>query len=329
MLTFASSMDTCRICGNIEDNRTFLAREMMFGTREEFRYFECSRCGCLQIAEIPPDISRFYPKDYYSYLPPTGEGRFAFARRYLKLKRIRHVLDGEASMLGRWAAKRFPAPGYLANWFQPAGVKSRDQILEVGCGNGSLLVELESEGFRNLTGADPFVENDITYPGGVRVLKRRLQEMQGRFDFAMIHHAFEHVPDPLETLVEFRRLLAPGRTLLVRVPIASSAWEEYGIDWVQLDAPRHFYLHTEKSMEVLAGKTGFKVRYVVFDSTEFQFWGSEQYRKGVALRDPSSHAMDASRSGFTSGQISGFRARAEKWNQERRGDQACFFLQVL
>lgn len=322
-------MDPCRICGNLENNRPFLAREMMFGTREEFRYFECSQCRCLQIANIPPDISRFYPKDYYSYLPPAVEGRLAFVKRLIKRKRLRYVLDGEASILGRWAARRFPPPGYLANWFQPAGVKSHHHILEVGCGNGSLLVDLEEEGFRNLTGADPFVEKDITYPGGVRVLKRSLQEMQGRFDFAMIHHAFEHVPDPLETLREFRRLLGPGRTVLVRVPIASGAWEEYGTDWVQLDAPRHFFLHTEKSMAVLAGKAGLKVRDVAFDSTEFQFWGSEQYRKGVALRDPSSHAMDPSRSGFTSGQISGFRARAEKWNQERRGDQACFFLQVL
>jgi len=32
-------------------------REMMYGFRDEFIYIECSECGCLQIAEIPEDIS--------------------------------------------------------------------------------------------------------------------------------------------------------------------------------------------------------------------------------------------------------------------------------
>ena len=54
----------CRICGNKEGNAPFEAREMMFGTRERFTYFECNSCGCLQIAEIPDDLARFYAADY-------------------------------------------------------------------------------------------------------------------------------------------------------------------------------------------------------------------------------------------------------------------------
>ena len=57
----------CRICGNAEDNRTFEVREMMFGTRETFTYFQCAKCGCLQMVEIPSDMSRYYPPEYYSF----------------------------------------------------------------------------------------------------------------------------------------------------------------------------------------------------------------------------------------------------------------------
>ena len=55
--------ESCRICGGSPGAR-HVAREMMYGTREAFGYFECSSCGCLQIAEVPADLARFYPADY-------------------------------------------------------------------------------------------------------------------------------------------------------------------------------------------------------------------------------------------------------------------------
>ena len=47
----------CRICGNARGNARFRAREMQFGTREEFDYFRCASCGCLQISEVPEDLA--------------------------------------------------------------------------------------------------------------------------------------------------------------------------------------------------------------------------------------------------------------------------------
>ena len=41
---------------------------MMFGLREEFGYFQCSSCNCLQIDEFPKDISKYYStENYYSF----------------------------------------------------------------------------------------------------------------------------------------------------------------------------------------------------------------------------------------------------------------------
>src|SRR5206468_2718584 len=57
----------CRLCGNDAGNRAFVAREMMFGLREAFDYFECAACGCLQIAQVPRDLSKYYPPQYYSF----------------------------------------------------------------------------------------------------------------------------------------------------------------------------------------------------------------------------------------------------------------------
>ena len=49
----------CKICDNSENLQEYKVKEMMFGFREEFHYFECTKCNCLQIAEIPSNISKF------------------------------------------------------------------------------------------------------------------------------------------------------------------------------------------------------------------------------------------------------------------------------
>ena len=57
----------CNICGNKKNNNYFKVKEMMFGIFDEFDYFQCFKCRCLQITEIPKNLSDYYPKNYYSY----------------------------------------------------------------------------------------------------------------------------------------------------------------------------------------------------------------------------------------------------------------------
>src|SRR6185503_2630804 len=96
------------------------------------------------------------------------------------------------------------------------------RILDVGCGAGGLLLKLQREGFRSLLGADPFIQADIDYGNGVRVLKRTADNVDGQFDFVMLHHSFEHMPDPAASLRILAHKLAPKGTLLIRVPVADS-----------------------------------------------------------------------------------------------------------
>jgi predicted SAM-dependent methyltransferase len=143
----------------------------------------------------------------------------------------------------------------------------------------------------------------------------------------MFHHAFEHVPDPLETLVSTARLLVPGGICLIRIPIGGSyAWEHYRTNWVQLDAPRHYFLHTVDSMRLLASRSGLLLDQVIYDSTEFQFWGSEQYQRDIPLYSPQSYKQNPQHSIFTPEQIATFHHQAEELNQQGRGDQAAFYL---
>ena len=314
-------MDTCRICGNASGNRLFTVREMMLGLRDRFEYLACTECGCLQLATPPADWSRYYPSDYYSF----SVRRHNAALRLIKRLRARPAL-GANSVLGSVVVKALGAPRFTG-WLKPAQLKWDDAIADIGSGAGQFLWELSIAGFTRLTGIDPHIARDATLAPGVCVLKRSLDEVAGEFDFVMMNHAFEHFAEPETTLMKVGRLLRPGRLLMIRVPVAGKhAWREYGADWVQLDAPRHFFLHTERSIALLAARTGYTVEHVRYDSNALQFWGSEQYRRGIPLRDPCSYLMNRRASPFTRQQVRAYEQHAEKLNAHGDGDQAAFYL---
>lgn len=324
-------MPICRICGNAENNRIHHAREMMFGTRDAFDYLECAACGTLQITKIP-DLSKYYPKDYYS-LSSNDEG---FLKKTLRRRLVSRLtgkyLLGKNDFIGKIVAKK---EDWIDLYF-PDSLKEPlldlnfySKILDFGCGGGQLLLNLHQFGFRNLTGADAFIDSDIFYPNNVKIYKKPLSSIDEKFDLVMLHHSFEHLPEPLEALREIRELLPEEKFCLIRIPLVAEAWEKYGVDWVQLDAPRHLFLYTEKSFRALAEKAGFAVEKVIYDSTAFQFFVSEEYTRDIAMNDPRSFRGDFEKSIFTPEQMREWEREAARLNKENRGDQACFYLRKI
>ena len=218
----------------------------------------------------------------------------------------------------------------LPVWLTEFPPRFDDKILDVGSGAGELLIYLRTLGYRHLVGVDPYLTKDLTYPNGVVVYASEIGDVQGRFDFIMFHHSFEHISDPHTVFDALPGKLVSGGSVLIRIPVVpSEAWEEYGVDWVQLDAPRHLYLYSRKSLELLARAHGFKVTRVVFDSTAAQFWGSEQYRQDIPLLDPRSHRIDPDGSIFSITDMRSFEERAVRANIMETGDQACFLLEAV
>jgi SAM-dependent methyltransferase len=293
---------------------------MMFGTRDVFHYFACDTCECVQLIDPPADLSRFYPDDYYSYAAPAARTglRGAFRRRRNRgTFASRNVAAGP---LERALARSFPYPIHGADeWMSRLNAQRDSRILDVGSGSGALLLDLESAGYTRLTGADPYIAHDLEHPNGVRILKRTLHELSETFDVVMLHHAFEHVPDPLDTLRAIAKRLAPNGTCLIRIPTSSSfAWEHYREAWVQLDAPRHLFIHSRRSIAMLAERSELEIVDVVDDSTEFQFTGSELYQRDQPLSDLAT--------AYSPTQLREYRLRAHELNREHRGDQASFYL---
>lgn len=57
----------CRVCGKKGAFLSYLVREMLNGTKDEFEYFVCDNCGCLQISDVPDNLGKYYGSSYYSF----------------------------------------------------------------------------------------------------------------------------------------------------------------------------------------------------------------------------------------------------------------------
>ena len=315
----------CKICGNSENNKAFQIREMMFGFREEFTYFECSKCGCLQIAEIPKNMGKYYPANYYSF--KKEEGANNFIKQILKRKMGEYALF-KKGLIGKAIYMKYPNPFF--DMISRMGVNYNSRILDVGCGAGNLLYSLNETGFKNLVGVDPYINEEVI-DGQVKILKKTIHELSGsqKFDLIISNHSFEHISDQLETLVKVSKILSENGVCLIRMPVKTEyIWNRYGVNWVQIDAPRHFFIHTIKSFTYLAKKAGLVIKDITFDSTEFLFWGSEQYKRGIPLRAEDSYSVNPKKSIFTAKQIRAFRKLAKELNKNNQGDQAAFYLRM-
>jgi SAM-dependent methyltransferase len=295
---------------------------MMLGLRHRFDYYACQDCGVLQIAEYPKNLDEYYPPSYYSFSHERPRRRSPVVR-WLRRRRAHHLL-GHFDPVGAVLGKLKPG-GEFYQWFKVAEVTLESAILDVGCGDGALLRALHTEGFSRLEGVDPFTrEADRTQQGFV--IRRSLAEVDRRFDFVLFDDSLEHMPDQLGVLTAARRACSPGGWVCLGLPVIGEAWRRYHTYWVQLDAPRHFYLHTERSIDRLARLAGFTVESVQYDSTPFQFWGSEQYRLDVPLTDERSFGHGSSASLFGPAQVRAWEQSARELNRTRQGDHATFLL---
>ena len=313
----------CKVCGNSDGNRLHQVKEMQLGLREMFTYMECSNCGCMQLMNIPANMGKYYPNEgYYSFNLGLDVRQKPDTLRKLKAS---YLIYGKNKLAGSLLSIGYKAPD-LYSWIKNAGVQYDDAILDVGTGNGSLLLTLFKIGFTNLTGIDPFIDKDQQY-GAINIYKKSIFETKGQYDYIMLHHAFEHMDEPLKVLQQLFKLLKKGKYLLIRTPVMGMySWKKYDVNWMDLDAPRHIIIHSLKSMQLLATQAGFELKQTIFDGNYMSLIGSDQYAKDIALPDANSYMKDKIASGYSKKDIETFKAINVQNNKMQQADQAAFYL---
>jgi SAM-dependent methyltransferase len=277
---------------------------MMFGTRDEFTYWECSNCGCLQISEIPKNLADYYPSDYYSFSAGATPLQLWMYRACFKAPRL-------VSLIRR--------PGVTFQAILDVQPKVGSRVLDVGCGRGKMVAILRSLGV-DAHGIDPFTKEETAY-----VRRAHLQDTTAKdWDLIMFQHSLEHMDDHIDVLRSARERLAPNGTCLVRIPVANWAWQHYKEHWVQLDPPRHLIIHTPRSFRMTAEAAGFRISRTIFDSGAYQFYGSDMYRRNIPMTQEPEEILRLGKSGMRS-----LTVRADELNRQELGDQASFHLEKL
>jgi SAM-dependent methyltransferase len=311
-------------------------RENMFGLEEDFDYSVCADCGSLALISVPEDLARYYPTNYYSVdLDPERALGAPGIRQFAQLV-IGSVLWGHGLMAGAATSviprRQLRTLVSILRSVRRAGLVNGKQarVLDVGCGSGMVVFALGLAGVKAVTGIDPFMSADRDLSTGGRLSRQDLSEVEGRYDLIMFHHSFEHVPDPEASLREALGRLTPGGRILVRMPTPSShAFTTYAAAWAQLDAPRHLVVLSRAGVDRLCERVGASVVSVDDDSTGFQFWGSEQYLRGIPLMDPTSVMVRPRDAPFSKSQLRGWEKHAAVLNKERRGDQSAWVIAPL
>jgi len=261
----------CRACGSRTVRATHAVPEMLLRSGSEFSYTECGTCGSLTLGDRP-DVEPFYPPSYFRHAEELVAAR---SRRVVRA--IRGLFDRVAPVVS-------PLTG---SW--GLGLRARtaasSRILDVGCGKGHFLKRLRDLGMTDLTGVDPYG----TFEDGSenarsrcpRLIRGSIEDVHGTFDIIVFNHSLEHVEEPVAVLCAARTRLSDGGRIVVRIPVIGYAWRRYGRHWVQLDAPRHMTIFSQRGIRECAARAGLAIEQVTYDSTAFQFWGSEEYARGV------------------------------------------------
>ena len=139
------------------------------------------------------------------------------------------------------------------------------------------------------------------------------EPFEGKWDIIMLHHVLEHIWEQHETIQSIKTHLSENGIAIIRIPTTSSfAWEHYKEKWFQIDAPRHFFIHSINSLKRLVEKYNLEIVNYYSDSDAKQFWISEQYQHNIPLYSEKSYAVNPSKSLFSSIDIENFKKSLNK-----------------
>lgn len=138
-------------------------------------------------------------------------------------------------------------------------------LLDVGCGSGDFLVMARAAGWqvRGIDFDPKAVE--VARGKGIEAEVGGLEQVRAikeRFDYITCSHVIEHVHDPRQWLVAMRDLLKPGGTLWMQTPnIDSKGYQRFGVNWLNLDPPRHLVLFTPDNLGKVMHECGLRAAF--------------------------------------------------------------------
>jgi 2-polyprenyl-3-methyl-5-hydroxy-6-metoxy-1,4-benzoquinol methylase len=210
--------------------------DLEYNTSLPIEIFKCLGCGLFFQNPLPEieEIEKFYPTNYRNYLS-IGNSLFA------NLKKFRILT----------LAKR------LLKFFDKS-----NRVLELGFGNGQLLLTLADLGCSNLTGIDinGAINPDLS-TRGIKTYNANIENFIFNdlfFDTVIVNNVIEHFINPDLVLQKLNLIMKSQSKLLIITPNANSLERSlFGKYWAGFHAPRHTFIFNPKNIEMLLSQNGF------------------------------------------------------------------------
>jgi len=137
----------------------------------------------------------------------------------------------------------------------------KQSILEIGCSNGSTLVNLYKSGF-SVCGIEPSIENSNTCKKrGLSVFNGIYSEFDSKnkkFDFILSYYVLEHLTSPTHFMKFCNNLLSENGIICIEIPDINSYKNEKTITDL-LFFFEHQYHFTKDTLQILLKKCGFEL----------------------------------------------------------------------
>ncbi len=241
------SVLSCIVCNS--SNREVLFKEVKdleYETYKPVDYALCKDCGLIFQDPLPEVnlLNMFYPPEYRNYLP-IQKSFFSF------LKNIQ--FENLAKQITKYLHKDTDV--------------SNLKILDIGFGNGQLLLALKTLGYKKLYGCDftdtmfPVLNNEgLTLKAGNIEKDFPFSE---NFDLIIMNNVIEHFLNPASVLKKCKGHLSENGKIILITP-NSNALESsvFGKYWAGFHAPRHTFLFNSKNIELFSKNMGFSKIYI-------------------------------------------------------------------
>lgn len=248
------SPSKCLYCQSLNHDKWIQFKDMF---NDQYQLDHCKDCGLYFLSPQPTEkqLKRAYEESYY------GEGD----KKFNPL--VERVVDLFRARNSKCFAKRIPKSA---------------RVLDIGCGNGSFLINLGKQCNASLHGlelpgksADRAAKHDQIqlYQGE---LKRDTYE-ENYFDAIVLTHVFEHLPRPKETLEIIQKIIKVKGLLQIEIPNIDS-WQArlFRGNWLHLDPPRHLHFFTPKKFKDELSTFGFECIEEHYFSPQFSPFGAQQ-----------------------------------------------------
>ncbi len=235
----------------------------------------CASCGLLWLDPRPleSDLPLLYPPAGEG-LPGTGRGRSWFDRPG-SIENGGTVLEdlgypgpsAETALHPHGSLGRF-LPGWrerIERTVMHVRGPPEGLLLDVGCGDGAFLSGMRALGWRTLGLEISYEAAAIAHRArSLDVLVGALERLPlspGSVRVITMHHVLDHLRDPIRALQVCREALAPGGTLVIVSPNGGSAGHRaFGVDWVNLDPPRHLHIFSPSNLRRMVEEAGLHVQ---------------------------------------------------------------------